>query len=463
MSGKYFGWKCTFIDKFNMQISTTSSLPAMPHWIKRLVYLVHDNELVARDLAAHLRQSGYEIAVVPNMLQLERALDVLSPAAVIINIGIPATLFAVANEVSRLNKKFRQGFAVLFISARGNIVTRLAAARAGASGYFSNPLNAIALAECLDKLTVRQDILPYRVLVISDDPRLVESYVSILASDRLEVAVTRKMTDVLEVLRKSRPELILIDMHRPLPDGVDLTRLIRQDNSNLDMPIVFVSNEANSTTHLNAIESGADDFLAKPVQADDLTSIVASRAQRFRTLRTLITRDGMTGLLNHAALKDQLDREIVRACREGLTLTLAMIDIDFFKRVNDSYGHPVGDQVIRALSRLLQQRLRRGDIIGRYGGEEFAVIMPGTSLTAAAGVLDSVRNAFSEMRHDSGEHQFSATFSTGVAELSAHVDANALFSAADVALYRAKHNGRNCVVSDSPTLNVSLLQEHCGS
>ncbi|HJV84793.1 MAG TPA: diguanylate cyclase [Noviherbaspirillum sp.] len=456
MGGKHLDREHTFIEKFNMQTFTTSSLPALPPAIKRLVYLVHDNELVARDLAAHLGQSGHKVAVVASMTQLEHAMDVQPPAAVIINIGVPATIFAAANEVSRLNKKFGQGFAVLFISAHGNFVTRLAAARAGASGYFSNPLNAIALADCLDKLTVRQDILPYRILVISDDSDAAESYVSSLVSDSMEVTATRKIADGLEVLRKSRPELILIDVQRPSSDGVDLTRLIRQDDTNLDVPIVFMSSEANSTAHLNAIESGADDFLAKPVQAADLIGILTGRAQRFRTLRTLITRDGMTGLLNHVALKDQLDREIVRAGREGSPLTLAMIDIDFFKRVNDSYGHPVGDRVIRALSRLLQQRLRRGDIIGRYGGEEFAVIMPGTSSEAATGVLDSVRIAFSEIRHDAGEQRFSASFSTGIAELRTHTDANALFNAADSALYQAKHNGRNCVVTDSQIVNVSV-------
>jgi diguanylate cyclase (GGDEF)-like protein len=122
---------------------------------------------------------------------------------------------------------------------------------------------------------------------------------------------------------------------------------------------------------------------------------------------------------------------------------LAMIDLDFFKHINDSYGHPSGDQVIRVLSRLLQQRLRRGDIIGRYGGEEFVVIMPGTTATVAIGVLDKVRETFSKIRHHADEHEFTVTFSAGVADMTTRQDADALIRAADAALYRAKGNGRN--------------------
>ena len=158
-------------------------------------------------------------------------------------------------------------------------------------------------------------------------------------------------------------------------------------------------------------------------------------------------RDGLTGLYNHSATKEHLMREISRATRSESPLALAMIDLDFFKKVNDTYGHPVGDQVIRALSRLLQQRLRRGDIIGRYGGEEFVAILPGTTASAAAGVLEQIREVFSKIRHRADEREFTSSFSAGVTELTPDQDNDALFRVADSALYEAKHKGRNCVVA----------------
>jgi diguanylate cyclase (GGDEF)-like protein len=157
-------------------------------------------------------------------------------------------------------------------------------------------------------------------------------------------------------------------------------------------------------------------------------------------------RDSLTGLLNHSALKEHLGHEVARARRNKLPLAVAMVDIDFFKHVNDSYGHPVGDKVIRALSRLLQQRLRRADIIGRYGGEEFAVVMPGSTAAAAAAVLDQVRSAFAGIRHYAGHQEFTVTLSAGVAQLDDAANADALLARADEALYQAKHGGRNRVV-----------------
>ncbi|MBR7784473.1 GGDEF domain-containing protein, partial [Undibacterium luofuense] len=126
-------------------------------------------------------------------------------------------------------------------------------------------------------------------------------------------------------------------------------------------------------------------------------SSLSTRAERYRSLRALIMRDGLTGLLNHTAIKEQLEAEVLQAHRNGAPLALAMIDLDNFKKINDSYGHATGDQVLRTLARILRQRLRRTDIVGRYGGEEFAVIFPDTTASTARRVLDKVRQAFSKV------------------------------------------------------------------
>ena len=128
-------------------------------------------------------------------------------------------------------------------------------------------------------------------------------------------------------------------------------------------------------------------------------------------------RDGLTGLYNHTAIKEELTAEISIAGRNNSPLALAMIDLDNFKRVNDTYGHPVGDQVLRTLSLLLKQRLRRSDVIGRYGGEEFVVIFPGTTAIVARKVLDQVRQAFFKIQQFSEQGEFSVSFSAGIAQL----------------------------------------------
>jgi diguanylate cyclase (GGDEF)-like protein len=406
----------------------------------RLIYLVNDNVLLAEDTALQLKYFGYDIIVISALERLPAAIAQRVPAAIIVDVG--------AHGASRIEQIGHMGLKktpTVVFSAHGNFSARLTAVRAGADAYFVKPVDVVALIDRLDALTVQQEVHPYRILIIGDDPLAMEEYNSVLAGAGMDVKLLHDPSQVFRVLNDYRPEILVMDVHAPNFTGADLTRLIRQNDMYLDVPIVSLSNESDFAHQLDAIESGADDFLSKPIEPTHLISSLAHRADRYRALRELIMRDGLTGLYNHSAIKEHLTREISRAARNGGTLSLAILDLDFFKRVNDTYGHSVGDQVIRALARLLQQRLRRSDIIGRYGGEEFVVVLPATSASMAVGVLDQIRDAFSKIRHRGEEGEFTSSFSAGIAELSGNQDAEALFRVADSVLYQAKHKGRNCI------------------
>jgi diguanylate cyclase (GGDEF)-like protein len=198
------------------------------------------------------------------------------------------------------------------------------------------------------------------------------------------------------------------------------------------------------------MQQGGDDFLSKPVTAQGLIASVRQRAQRHRVLRTHMEHDGLTGLLNHSALKERLVLELARAERLASPLALVMIDLDHFKQVNDSHGHAAGDRVLRALARLLRDRLRRTDIIGRYGGEEFGALLPDTDAATATQVVEKLRAAFAAIEHGAGEQRFRVTLSAGIAASPPIKDSETLAAAADAALYRSKLDGRN---------RVSLHQE----
>ena len=158
-----------------------------------------------------------------------------------------------------------------------------------------------------------------------------------------------------------------------------------------------------------------------------------------------MVRDGLTGLLNHTAIIEQLGREIVRSNRLKTPLSFAMVDVDFFKKVNDTYGHAAGDRVLKSLARLLKQRLRGTDIVGRYGGEEFAVIMTDTDAPDAAKVIDEIRKVFSRLLHMSDNREFNVTFSCGIADIQQFPDVESVSNAADKVLDDAKMKGRNQV------------------
>ncbi|MFP5404617.1 MAG: GGDEF domain-containing protein, partial [Gammaproteobacteria bacterium] len=164
--------------------------------------------------------------------------------------------------------------------------------------------------------------------------------------------------------------------------------------------------------------------------------------------RRTMYHDSLTGLLNHSSGKHTLERVLSTVAHDGGFLSVVMMDIDHFKRINDSYGHPVGDQVIRNLSWLLKQRLRKQDVLCRYGGEEFLIALPHTDAEQAYGIVDRIRQDFSQIRHPFGDRYFLATASGGIATYPLYQNGDSLIKAADEALYQAKRDGRNRIHAD---------------
>lgn len=411
----------------------------------RLVYLVDDDPRLETEIKLQLQFFGYEVQLIDDLKDLATALEQKIPAAVVIELGFPSGGMAGALALASLKQKIGVDFPCIFISEDGSFDERMAAVRAGASSYFTKPVDVVALTDRLDALTAQNKKLPYRILIVDDDACSAEYYATLLRDAGMDVQILSKPQQLLAEMASYRPELVLMDMYMPEYSGVELAQLLRQDNLYLDVPIVFLSTERNYGKQLSAIECGADDFLTKPIRPSHLLSSLTSRVERYRLLRDLIMRDSLTGLYKHSTIKEQIEREVLRAKRGKTPLAFAMIDLDHFKHVNDDYGHSVGDQVIRTLSRLLQQRLRRADVIGRYGGEEFAILFPETELEAAAEVLDSLRKVFSKIIHQTEKGGFSVTFSAGVVSMKNSDEARAMIDAADQALYHAKGNGRNQV------------------
>ena len=192
-------------------------------------------------------------------------------------------------------------------------------------------------------------------------------------------------------------------------------------------------------------------FRSNPVL---LAAVVKTKIERYREMQRHSHHDSLTGLLNHSAAKNRLHLLVQSLQNLPEPLCVAMLDIDHFKSINDTYGHPVGDQVIRSLAWLLKGRLRASDIIGRYGGEEFIVVLRSANLDEAETVLDRIRADFATLPHAHAAGTLRATFSCGIACFPAWTSGNDLTHAADEALLEAKRLGRNRIVrarhGDSP-------------
>lgn len=204
-------------------------------------------------------------------------------------------------------------------------------------------------------------------------------------------------------------------MYMPECLGTELAKVIRQHERHVSVPIIYLSAEDDLDKQLDAMSEGGDDFLTKPIRPRHLIATVRTRASRARSLKARMVRDSLTGLYNHTHTLQLLEDARLRARRDGRPLSFAMLDIDHFKQVNDRFGHPMGDRVIKGLALFLKQRLRKTDHIGRYGGEEFAVVLPDTDLDAARLVLDEIRQRFAEIHYPAQPTDLRCTFSCGIA------------------------------------------------
>ncbi len=411
-----------------------------------LILALKDQEL-AEDIAQQVRYFNYQSIDCLSLQAIYEAIE--NEPSNRISAIILDTALCENQELARL-AEIAQKTPILFISEKDDIETRLLAVKAGGEAFFVTPIEFATLLETIDQVvTPPSEELPYRILIVEDS----KTQASIIQKHIEEAGMVAKMMvdplKIMEIMTDFQPDLILLDLYMPQCSGVELAKVIRQQDPYVGIPIVFLSAEDDQDKQLLAISGGGDDFLTKPISPHHLIAAVMARANRSRKLRSEMSQDSLTGLLNHTRILEQLDLEIARSKRNKTPLSFCMIDIDLFKTINDSHGHPVGDRVIKGLARLLKQRLRKIDSIGRYGGEEFAIIFPQTDATAVFKKVDEIRRGFSRLVHRSSDPliEFSATFSVGLAQLSAEINTiDKLVTAADKALYLAKEQGRNRVV-----------------
>jgi diguanylate cyclase (GGDEF)-like protein len=411
------------------------------------VYLCEDDSYQRLTLATQIGCFGFEVLSFGELEQLVNAVQSAPPDAIVMDMIFPDRPLGGSDIVRTIQSERKAPVPTIFISSHGSLASRLSAVRAGSSAYFVKPVNMTELCSTLSLLTSAEKPEPYRIMIVDDDLQLAEYHALILQEAGMITLTVNDPLQVMSPLYEFKPDLILMDMYMPGCNGMELAKAIRQIGAYFSIPIVYLSSETDTDKQFQAMQTGGDEFLTKPIKPQRLVSSVAVRAERMKTIRSYMVRDSMTGLFNHTATKEHLDTAIALAERKQEEVCFAMIDVDKFKVVNDTYGHPIGDRVLIALARLIRQRVRKADTVGRFGGEEFAVILPGCSLSEAVVLLNEVRESFAAVDFQAKDETFSCTFSCGIAPLSLYGDATALNAGADEALYAAKNGGRNQVVA----------------
>lgn len=295
-----------------------------------------------------------------------------------------------------------------------------------------------------------------KILLVEDsyiDRRKVGGYLTDWGLEHVEVGSGTEALKLLEA--PDPPDLALLDWLLPGLDGIDILRRIRKLSQGNYIYTIMVTAKKQKQDRMIAMEAGCDDYLSKPIDPTELRSriMVGKRILELQqSLRFAATHDFLTNLLNRSEILAALDREFARGGREGKPTTVILADIDNFKRVNDTLGHAAGDEVLKEVARRLKLDLRPYDLVGRYGGEEFLIILPGCSLTAGARRADTIRNLVGKDPINTPFGAASATVSMGVTSTCSSRDRTLaeFLQEADLSLYAAKKNGRNRVEIFTP-------------
>ncbi|WP_035877352.1 diguanylate cyclase [Cryobacterium sp. MLB-32] len=300
---------------------------------------------------------------------------------------------------------------------------------------------------------------PLATMMVSDDSLVIRTVVRVHLEDAgYRVVEAVDGSDALDKCRESLPDVILLDIEMPGMDGYDVLAQLKADPLMEDLPVVFLSTLNGMDDVLRGLRGGAHDYLKKPFEPAELVARVAAAAhvkhlqdqlrQRNAELEMLSRTDALTGLRNRRDVEETLGHLCGDAIRHGDSICLLMLDIDYFKRVNDSYGHPAGDAVLAEVARRLASQLRDADVAARWGGEEFLVVLPRTDLAGALIVGERIRRVIEVTPMRAVGASISVTVSGGCS-LGPLDSGAALIDVADRLLYSAKASGRNRITGPS--------------
>ncbi|MGA1842810.1 MAG: diguanylate cyclase [bacterium] len=305
-----------------------------------------------------------------------------------------------------------------------------------------------------------------RSVLIVDDSLVEQTFLNdSLTANGYEVTVTSNGKEALEVLKRTFIPLVITDWVMPEMDGLELCSRIRQEEFPSYIFIILLTGKGQKKDIITGLDAGADDYIIKPVDLPELLARIRTGKRVLRLernlsnaleqVKTMLITDTLTGCYNRRYLMESLPNEIKRSKRYGHNLSLAMMDIDNFKKINDTYGHQAGDKVLCEITSNINSAIRSGlDWLARYGGEEFVLILPETDLGGAKKTIERVQDSLSSMIIPVGSEILNITLSFGLTTYNPvndteEISGEILLKVADHYLYRAKKEGKNRYIADS--------------
>lgn len=398
---------------------------------ERTVFLADSDPQRSARICDSLQRMGYPSRSFPSLVSAAQAASLAPPVAVIVDESLCSNC-----ADPRLTPLVP--LPKILIGSSDDFSSLLKAASVGAISCVPPGTDSASIAGLLDTIFRECSSDPFDILLVEGDPASENRLRSIIELAGMSCRIARSGPEAIEALRETVPDAVLVDLLLPDCPGGLLARIIRLKPEWISLPILFLASAGETALARSALSQDGDGVLDESSRDEDIAEHIRRAACRSREVSSAMAKDGLTGLLRHTHAADAVRRAFSEARRSGSPCSVAMIDVDRFKSVNDRFGHAIGDHVLRGLASIISRSLRGADLAGRFGGEEFLILLPDCSADDALAKADSLRQAFRSL-----------SFSAGVASsdgFSSHED---MLLAADEALYRAKRAGRDRVfISD---------------
>lgn len=431
-------------------------LPSDPAILSASLLIVDDDLLLSKQIATEATNWGFQAEIAVNFQKAQELLHFQSYDVMLLDLNFPDFTENGLNFLAMVRSQYPK-IPVLMLTAEDSFAQRVEAARLGIKWFLQKPIVPSEVLTTITQVIEQTNQSTAQLLIVDDDLVVLDFLRILLEPSGYQLTLLDQPDKFWETLEQTVPDLLILDIEFSVVShqnsekgkiscwsGFDLCQVVRSDARWNRLPILFLSAHTDMETIQRSFSVGADDFLSKPIVPTELLTRVKTRLEQ-RQLWKLTEIDALTGVsLRRKALQD-LTRLLQLAQRQQQTFSLAVLDLDHFKSVNDQYGHEMGDRVLNYFGKLLNQSFRQEDVIGRWGGEEFVVGMYGTSKEEGMRRLAQVLQQFSQHSFTTLDGtRFNITFSGGIAQTPDDgKDLQTLYQQADTALYQAKALGRN--------------------